>query len=379
MKKIQLLSSFVLMCLLASCQAGSKSYQKGLEAYESYDYSEALRLMKQAISQDDSVADYYVGLGMAQIHMNEMENSIESFEYALELEENNQQAMRGMGIAYMSMGDYEQAVESFQKALDMTASSVLTDLELDILKYLADSQMKAGRYEDAYQSYESLIKLDIDVVQNTLYQAEAYMGMGDKTKALEKVESVLKMDWKNYDIYIEAYRILEDYNFDGEMVLKQALELEVSSAEDYLNRGNIYYLLGEFDLAISDFSMAYEAGEREAGVYIIRCYAEQGQWDEANELWNSYKLESENNNAKVYYQMSLVKMKMEEYEEAKQLISQALILDDGTWTKMLKWNEAVLYEYMQDYQTAYEKFNAYGSIYGYSEEVQREMTYVKTR
>lgn len=376
----QIMGCLFLLMLLTGCQAGKSSYEKGMEQYHSYQYSEALRLLKQAVNQNDSVPDYYVGLGMAQIHMGETDEALESFQRALELDEKNRQAMRGLGIAYYSIGEYELAVNNFELALKET-DSLLTNLDIDILRYLADSQMLAGMYEAAYQSYEQLIQLDVDIVQNLLYQMENRFLIGEIEQGLDNLAAAIQLDPHNYNIYIEAYRILDECNYpsQGERVLQQALTLDVNSEEDYLGRGNIYYLLGDLEHAMEDFNTSYEMGNNDAGMYMIRCYVELNQYEEAESMWETYKQSEENHNAKVYYQMSLVKMKMGEYEDAKQLIAQALSLDDGTWTQNLKWNEAILYEYMHDYTTAYEKLNAYGQIYGYSADVQKEMDFVKTR
>lgn len=374
------LSCFLLAMLLVGCQAGKNSYQQGVEAYRSKEYSEALRLFEQAVNQNDSNAEYYVALGMAQIHMNQSESALESFQLALHLEEGNRQAMRGMGLAYMSLGEYEKAVSAFESALQ-SLKDLVQDFDVDILYYLAESQMRAGQYEEAYQSYGKLISLEVDVTRCFLYQMEVCFAMNEVEQGLDCLASALKQDAHDYDIYMEANQILQEcgYEQQGTLVLEKALELTVSSAQDYLGRGNIYYELGKIDLAQSDFEQSYEMGWNEAGIALIRCYVEQGEYDKADSLWDKYQYDESNHTAEVYYKMSTVKIIMGEYEAAMQLISQAYTLDDGTWTQSLKWNEAVLYEYEKDYKTAYEKLSEYGQLYGYTDEVQKEINYVKTR
>lgn len=370
----------LLALLLTGCQAGRKSYEQGAEAYQSKQYSEALRLFEQAVNQNDSEAEYYIGLGMAQIHMNQSEAALASFQSALSLEGKNRQAMRGMGFAYAALGEYEQAVSAFEEALSMS-QGLVKDLDVDILYYLAENQMKAQQYEAAYASYGKLISLEVDVTSCLLYQMEACFAMNNIDQGLECFADALKQDTHDYTIYIEAYHILTERNYEeqGKIILEKALGLSVSSVQDYLGRGKVYYELEQFEAAQSDFEQAYAMGSNEAGISLIRCYVEQGDYDKADALWESYQHDESNHTAEVYYRMSTVKMMMGEYDAAMQLITQAYTLDDGTWTQKLKWNEAVLYEYEKDYKTAYEKLDEYGQLYGYTDEVRKEMNYVKTR
>ena len=67
---------------------------------------------------------------------------------------------RDAGIEAMEAGDWEAAEQSFRHAMSYYGTSKPDGVRLDILRYLGDAQMRAGKYEDALGTYRSLMDAD---------------------------------------------------------------------------------------------------------------------------------------------------------------------------------------------------------------------------
>ena len=67
---------------------------------------------------------------------------------------------RDAGIEAMAAGDWETAEQSFRHAMSYYGTSKPDGVQLDILRYLGDAQMRAGKYEDALGTYRSLMEAD---------------------------------------------------------------------------------------------------------------------------------------------------------------------------------------------------------------------------
>lgn len=67
---------------------------------------------------------------------------------------------RDAGIEAMAAQDWETAVQSFRHAMSYYGTSRPDGIQLDILRYLGEAQMRSGKYGDALATYETLMDAD---------------------------------------------------------------------------------------------------------------------------------------------------------------------------------------------------------------------------
>ena len=72
-------------------------------------------------------------------------------------------------------------------------------------------------------------------------------------------------------------------------------------------------------------------------------------------------------------------MKRGAYEEALKAFQMGLQCEDTSMKQSLRFNEAVAYEYVADFETARELLEAYLKDYPNDTEAQRELQFLKTR
>ena len=140
----------------------------------------------------------------------------------------------------------------------------------------------------------------------------------------------------------------------------------------------MYYYLGNYSDARVYLEKAKDFSNPDTILMLGKTYEAIEDYSYAASLYASY-LEEKGNNAAVYNQLGICRFNLEDYEGALSAFSFGLKLSDEEWTKELLFNEAVTYEYMQDYDTALVKFTEYTKRYPKDEAGIHEYTFLVTR
>ena len=68
------------------------------------------------------------------------------------------QKYRSLGITELQKENYEAAIDAFRHAMDYYGTAHQDKEEADILSYLAEAEYRAGKYEEALEHYEQLLR-----------------------------------------------------------------------------------------------------------------------------------------------------------------------------------------------------------------------------
>lgn len=285
---------------------------------------------------------------------------------------------RDQGIKHMNAGDYTAAVTSFTKALQQAPGRV-RELELDISYYKAAAQYKSGDFGGAIDTYTNLIdyKASADLY---ILRGSAYIGTGETEKAYVDFDQAMEMDGKNYESYIRIYESLAQTDAEkAKGYLNEALKLEGKKDKDYLNRGEIYYYLGDYQNAEKELKEALKKENMESLLYLGKTYEAVQDPDTALDYYQQYQ-EKGRESQEVYNIMGMCKMNKGDYEGALQSFQAGLAMTDGTaFRQTLLFNEAVVYEYLLDFDTAAAKMAAYLEEFPDDTKAQKENEFLQTR
>lgn len=187
--------------------------------------------------------------------------------------------------------------------------------------------LESGDYEGAVREFESLIEntkkvsdFELDVLK---YRAEAEYGLGDFEAAAY-----------TYDILNQVDGEKAEYYYFGALALAENGDLE--GAKERLEKGK------KLD----------EAGEKPG-------FAEAG--------------------AEIYNRRMLAKMEEGSYGEALSLSEEGQALALGEAARELKFNEAVCYEYLGQYDKALSLFQSFVQEFGDDERAEHEIAFLVTR
>jgi len=361
--------------------SGSSSNGKGISAYNSGDYEEAINLFSKALSYDKGNPKYYINLGMAQAEHKTYEAAIESFNLAISnthKAEMIKEAKRGIGIVYLYQGKYEEAINQFDESLD-DSSDKYSELDIDILYYLAEAQEKSGDFVGAVLSYTKIINSTDEAVAYML-RGLAYQNVVDNTNAEKDLFTALEKSKKNYKVYLALYNALMDQGKESEAikVLQEALELKSKSGEDYSNKGMIYMYLGEYEKAEEAFNTALKKAYNDAYLGLAETAIRQEDYEGALGYYESF-FTVDQSSAGAYNQYGVCLMKLSRYEEALEAFEAGLKQNDRQAEAELMFNEALVYSHLRQWQVAYEKMKAYVLKYPDDEVAAKELDFLESR
>lgn len=243
------------------------------------------------------------------------------------------------GKALLEEGKYAQAVEVFDKAIGVHGSKNIRGLEIDILRYRAEAEYKAGDYKAAEHTYRLLISAD-----------------EERTEYLDMLAII--------------YTKLSNVDMDIDIADAVAMYDKAQSLDD---RGELHI---------------------NAGISIVQYYedmydksSDSSYLDKAEEFLEKQLKETNRKSAKVLAVYAKHLSKREDYDKALEAVEEGMALlenktlnahDDDT-LKSLMFSKGSCYEYMSDYNEALECFNTYIEKYGEDEEVSHEVAFLKSR
>lgn len=338
----------------------------------------AIALSMALLSGCGKAETVYYDAAWAYLNNNQPVEAVENFRLSIEKEKETKEALRGLGVALIANEQYEEAVEPLIKALNKSNGRI-QEIDYDINDYLGYAYEMSGDFESAIDIYTALITLHPNDKDSYYQRALCYLKNGEMTKADEDFAYVTSKDSDNYDLHIQIYFSIKNSGHEAEAAsyLKVILEDGKRKISDY-DRGRMCYYLGDYSNARVYLEKAKDFSNPDTILMLGKTYEAIEDYSYAASLYSQY-LDSKGNNAAVYNQLGICRWRLEDYEGALAAFSFGLKLEDSEWSRELLFNEAVTYEYMLDFETAREKFEAYLKKYPKDEAALHEYTFLETR
>jgi tetratricopeptide (TPR) repeat protein len=157
-------------------------------------YEESIAAAKEAIRIDPRLLIAYANMAGVQLYQQgDVKSALETCQRALEVDSH-------YGWALLGKGDWARAQTAFEKAVVFNPQSTLYRYRL------AHAQRLQGRYQQALQTLEPILKIDPSDASPWYDMGVVYEGMGDHQKSREhfqryrqEMESLWKKDSKNAD------------------------------------------------------------------------------------------------------------------------------------------------------------------------------------
>jgi tetratricopeptide (TPR) repeat protein len=174
-------------------------------------YGEALadadRLLNQDVSDEDEARAYYIR-GSALRLLNDLDSAIEAFTKSIQVYQslgaNFSEAYLRRGICYYYQDKFDLALQDFQAASTVAANPYI--YEPRAMMWAGVAQARTGNFEDAIRSYTRSIAAAPRYAPAYLNRGLAYMNVGRYPEALEDFDSLLRLDPQNEQA--QAYRKL---------------------------------------------------------------------------------------------------------------------------------------------------------------------------
>lgn len=288
------------------------------------------------------------------------------------------QSYRGSGIVKLRTGDYQGAIDDLTNALndEKTGKSDRKDL----LEYRAAAELKAELYDQAMADCQTLAE-DYSLNANDYYLTGCVaLAMDSYDEASSNFSEAYGSD-STYEMAIQIYEAYlgQDMEADGTRYLEAALKTEAKTADDYCERGKVYYYMDDYENARTELTTAADKGSTEATLILGMVYMAQGDTSNARSFYQQYIDADGDDPAKGYNGLALCDISDGDYDSALQNISQGL--GDATSDEMrdLLFNEIVVYEKKMDFSTALSKAQEYVQTFKDDDAAAKELTFLQSR
>lgn len=261
------------------------------DLYESLGLTEvAERKLTEAHQKDENHPVLSYALGDFHLRQGKFDSSLPLLKKAIDKKAEIEDLTLRYAEALSRAGKFEESLPFYRKGLDHHK-------DLYSLFGHGVTAFKAGEFKEAISSLEELKDMDPDYT--TLYSvlSEAYEEEGALTEAYEVISEGLKRDEHNENIYLQAARLAYKlHNPDqGEMWVKQALELNPTRIEPLLRLGDQYIREERFEDLLSLYKPLAETKEEIPLMYWHLAtankesenYSEAAKWyEKASELFS---------------------------------------------------------------------------------------------
>ena len=305
------------------------------------------------------------------------EEALEGFQQAVSDDVNIMESCRGEGIALLKLNRYEEAIEAFETALAQDEGG--KGIRRDIWLYKATAECKNGDPQTALESVQAATELEGDE-QCYLLMGKLYLELAKYDDAEASFAQVLEKN-KSYESYVDIYQmyVQKDMSADGEAYLKEALKLEGKEKEDYYQRGRIYFFMGDTDSAKKELIEAVNRKYSDAVLFLGKIYLADKDTGNARAMYRQYMEMQEENQARGYNGLALCDISEGNYSSALENIQKGLEIAQKGDVQELLYNEAVVYEKMQDFNTAKIKMASYMELYPDDVEAGKENQFLQYR
>ena len=168
-------------CWLARNNLGTALSRKGK-------MDEAIEQFRQAVEIDPHLVSGYNNLGLALFQEGRVDEAMEQYQKALGIDAHSAEAHYDLGLAYAKKGRLDEAIEQYQKALEIKPDYAQAH------NNLGNAFLQKGRLQEAIAEYEKTLEIDptLAAVDNNL--GNALFRNGQVNEAIAQFEKALEID-----------------------------------------------------------------------------------------------------------------------------------------------------------------------------------------
>lgn len=206
-----------------------------------------IRIVSQILDENPYYPNGFKLLGLAQYTVEDFETAIQSFDFALAINPDDNDILLGKAHTLLAMGDSTQCIDLFRTYID-NGGDVVQNIPL------CQCLFEIGETEEALERLE---KLDaVITAEKASFDANAsdkvIIDPADKNKKVE-------FDFERYtQIYIDLGEIFYANTYFNRSIeaMQKVLEVDSTNADAYFTIGSSHLMLNNFDEAIKCFGTA---------------------------------------------------------------------------------------------------------------------------
>ena len=210
--------------------------ERAHQLYNDGRYDDALGVLREGLALYPSAVELHVGIGYARLARDEYLWARRSFEEALVLDPEHEDALAGLGETLLKFGLHANALRSFRRILELGYRD-----DVELMLQAGRALFREGLIEPAHEFFEIAVQQAADSGEAVACVGYAQHRLGDDDAAIA--------------------------------MLRRALQLDSDHAEARIYLGNIFY----------------DRGEYEAALYHLERTTPDDHWDELG-IWRLVEL-----------------------------------------------------------------------------------------
>jgi tetratricopeptide (TPR) repeat protein len=237
--------------------------------------------LDDAVEEWSDEPELYVARGEMYRSRGLLENAVNEYSYAVELDEECQRAWLGGAACLLGLGRPGEAATGLDHAADLDPN------EVRLFARLGDAWLDAGQPTRAIAAYEE--GLELDQRDPALYRGRATASLEIQLyeSAEEDVRSLLQLtngDTSGEDWWLLARALYgQARDTDAIEALDRCITEGLENAEVFRTRGDSYFALGDWENARADYARALQLDptDAEAQLSLAEVHLERGEYEDA--------------------------------------------------------------------------------------------------
>jgi tetratricopeptide (TPR) repeat protein len=179
--------------------------ERAHQLYNEGQYDEALDVLREGLSLYPNAVELHIGVGYARVAREEYAWARRSFEEALILDPDHEDALAGLGETLLKFGQTEAAVKSFRRILELGYQD-----DVDLMLQSGRALFREGLIEEAREFFEIAVQQSPDSAEAIACVGYAQHRLGDDEGAIATLRRALQLDSDHTEARIYLGNVLYD-------------------------------------------------------------------------------------------------------------------------------------------------------------------------
>jgi tetratricopeptide (TPR) repeat protein len=179
--------------------------ERAHQLYNEGHYDEALDVLREGLTLYPNAVELHVGVGYARLAREEYAWARKSFEEALVLDPEHEDALAGIGETLLKFGQHPAALKSFRHILELGYRD-----DVELMLQVGRALFREGLIEDAREFFDIAVQQVPDSAEAVACIGYAQHRMGEDDKAVATLRRALQLDSDHSEARVYLGNILYD-------------------------------------------------------------------------------------------------------------------------------------------------------------------------
>ena len=208
--------------------------ERAHQLYNEGQYDEALDTLREGLTLYPSAVELHVGVGYARLAREEFAWARRSFEEALVLDPDHEDALAGLGETLLKFGQRPAALRSFQRTLELGYQD-----DIDLMLQVGRALFREGLVAESREFFDVAVEQAPDMAEAVALVGYTQHRTGDDDAAIATLRRALQLD----NDHVEARIYLGNVLYDRGEYEAALYHLDRTSSEDHWDELGIWRLI----------------------------------------------------------------------------------------------------------------------------------------